>query len=162
VRSEDEYWKLLALYRVLHVSFPCYFQSAKLLCYALILLLFLPVQTHDCNRSGGRCLKVDPKTGKKFCRNYMQESSASYAFKPAEHSFKKEDAELLQDAGMATVNGDDFEIHQDMIGGRFIYPATRSEKRLPTNPLLFLVMRSCTNVQVCFVLNFPPPPCKAK
>jgi hypothetical protein len=93
-------------------------------------------------------MKVDSKTDEKYCRNYMQEPSDGYAFKPAENTFTKEDAELLQDAGRATVNGDEFEIDKEMIGGRYIYPALKGEKRLPTNPLLFLVMRSCTNVQV--------------
>jgi hypothetical protein len=59
-------------------------------------------------------------------------------------------AEALRDAGMATINGDEFEIDEKMIGGRYTYPAygQRFQKRLPTNSLLFFVMRSCTNVQV--------------
>jgi hypothetical protein len=84
----------------------------------------------------------------KYCRNHVQGFSPCYDFKPVDHTYKKEDADLLVDAGRATVDGDEFQLDKDMVGGRFIYPALPGEKRLPTNPLLFLVMRSCTNVQV--------------
>lgn len=59
-----------------------------------------------------------------------------------------EDAKVLQDAGKASINGDMFEIDDDLVGGRHTYPALKSDSRLPTNPLLFMVIRSCTNVQV--------------
>jgi hypothetical protein len=94
---------------------------------------------------------VDPKTKEKYCRNHIQGDSTEYTFVPADHTFTKFDAEMLQDVGMATVNGDEYEIDKELIGGHYTYPAyaQKIRKRLPTNPHLFLIMRSCTNVQVC-------------
>ena len=131
----------------LHVSdSDCFCLTGLAANLSFLLLLFL--QTHSCLKAGERCLKTDPETGEKYCRNYLCPDSFGYNYIPAKHTYTMEDAEVLQDAGMAEVNGTEFEVDEKLIGGRHVYPARKKDCRLPTNPLLFMVMRSCTNVQV--------------
>jgi hypothetical protein len=127
-------------------AFICLAQSSS----HVLKLLYHCKQTHNCQNAGERCQKINPNTKEKYCRNRVQGDSADHVFVPAQHTFTKSQAEVLQDAGRATVNGDEFEIDEDLIGGHYIYPAYGQKhwQRLPTNPLLFFVMRSSTNVQV--------------
>lgn len=97
--------------------------------------------------------------GNKKCRVYKNPPSLAPNFIPTTADlFEEKDYDYLEYAGFATKNEEGkWIVDKDLIGGKHTYPAFAGEHRLPTNPLLFFVIRSSANVQVSPSKNPPLP-----
>ncbi len=90
----------------------------------------------------------------------LQSDSAKYAFVPVRHAFvpvrhanTKFDAEVLQECGMTTITGDEFEIDKDLIGEHYIYPAYGQWERkgqLAANSISKLTLSLCNAISNVF------------
>ena len=102
---------------------------------------------HQCEQANSRCQKVQ-KDGSTSCRVQQHPPSLEYSFKGNPHMYNPELLDTLQQLGLTELtHAGRHQAARHLIGGRWQYPADRGETFIPTIPILFAVLQSCTNVQ---------------
>ena len=121
------------------ITDQCDFGDLMMLCEMLCV--------HDCAKANSRCQKV-LKDGSTMCRVQQHPPSLEYTFKGNPEMYNTELVGILHQLGLTDMNhaGRPQAVRQ-LIGGRWQYPADRHETFIPTIPILFVVLQSCTNVQ---------------
>lgn len=113
--------------------------------YVQLVRLASILQFHDCDSPKSRCKKNG------CCRVQQHPPSFRPKFVPKENMYSPHTCQFLQRMGLAEVDqaSGQWVIHPDLQGGRWEYPAEPTEHFVPTNPQIFVAMRSSTNIQYC-------------
>jgi hypothetical protein len=117
------------------------------------------VNTHDCQRAGGRCMKATNAQGEKTCRYHRQSplpiEEVGGWFEPIEVQYSDELYALLEEMELARRQYDAFEecnkwiLHKSLSAGKWHYRARADEFFIASIPLLSAITRSATNVDKC-------------
>jgi len=119
--------------------------------------VFENVNTHDCYRAGGRCMKATNSEGDKICR-YRRQPVMPYGvpwFERIDVPYTEEVYALLEEMGIA---GKEFDINSQcekwvlrdmLLAGKWHYRARSDEFFMASIPLLSAITRSSTNVDLC-------------
>ena len=112
--------------------------------------LFGIVQTHNCEAAKRRCCKETERHGV-VCRVPKYPASLEYSYKPVYHRFSEECVDLLMSMDLAHFNDTVCRViaSAELAGGKHHYPASYREHISPTNPLIFSLIKSSCNVQIC-------------
>ena len=83
-----------------------------------------------------------------MCRVQQHPPSMEYTFKGNPEMYNTELVGILHQLGLTEMNhAGKPQPAPQLISGRWQYPADRHETFIPTIPILFVVLQSCTNVQ---------------
>jgi hypothetical protein len=121
------------------------------------------VQMHDCERSGGRCMKSTNAQGEKICRYHRQPpcplGRVSGWFEEMQPPYTEEVFKILQYFGLAEqhstdgvqlqYHGNTWSLDETLACGKWHYFARSNEFFLASIPLLSAITRSSTNVDMC-------------
>ena len=104
---------------------------------------------HECKNANERC-KIDKTDGKSYCRVKTHDYGFEWKINSKSNDlFSKDALEILKDLGLASGEGDDLVLHENLEGHVFTYPNNEKCRGLPTNGKLAYIFRSSTNVQLC-------------
>ena len=102
---------------------------------------------HDCGHANWRCHKGQ-KDGSSMCRVQQHPPSLEYTFKANPHMYNPELLGVLQTLGLSALDRQGrLQAATHLTGGRWQFPADKNETFIPTIPIFFAVLQSCTNVQ---------------
>ena len=102
---------------------------------------------HDCGNAKWRCHKLQTD-GSSKCRVQQHPPSLHYSFKGNPHMYNPELLAVLQTLGLSARDRQGrLQAATQLIGGRWQCPADKNETFIPTIPIFFAVLQSCTNVQ---------------
>ena len=109
------------------------------------------LQSHSCVRAGSRCMKRRASDDSLICRVPKHPPGLSYYFQEKEGLYDEQTLERLQFLDLGTLDPytNKWTPLRAFRGGFWHYPAQPGEHFVPTVPLLFVALRSSSNVQLC-------------
>jgi predicted GIY-YIG superfamily endonuclease len=118
------------------------------------------VQQHDCSKTQNRCMTAINAEGEKICRYRRQTpaplpSDAHGWFESIATPYSDDVYELLKEMGLAwktfdsTSHSEYWAVDDRIKAGKWHYAATQDECFLSTIPMLSVICRSATNVDMC-------------
>lgn len=113
--------------------------------------LLQTVQMHDCDRARHRCKKKRNAAGELMCRVPRHPHGGQYWQEVCDPPYESDALERLRILGLAAFDPDEKILRPAacLRGGRWHYPASKREHFCPTVPLIFVALRSSTNIQRC-------------